>query len=511
MTARQRWTLGAVCLGMFMLLLDITVVNVALPKIRESLNASFADLQWVVDAYALSLATLLLTAGSLADRLGRKRVFVAGLGIFVVASLLCGLAGSPTMLNLSRVLQGVGGAVMFATSLALIANEFHGRERGAAFGIWGGTIGFAVAVGPLVGGALTDAFGWEWIFFVNIPVGLVAMAVTWLKVPESRNPDASGRLDWLGVITFSGSLFLLVFGLIKANDHGWGSTTIVLRFVGAAVLFAAFVVVERRTREPMFDLNLFRKPAFNGVSICAFTVSCSLFAMFLYLTLYLQTVLGYTPLQTGVRFLPLSITSFVVAPIAGNLAARFPVRVFLGIGLVCVSLGLLLMHGVKPDSTWTTLLAGFLIGGIGAGTVNPAIASGAVGVVPPEQSGVASGISNTFRQVGIATGIAAWGAIFQSQIQNKIAPVLAGTPAGPHSHEISRAIAAGGSDEVAHRVPPQFAGRFTALAESAFTSALNEILIVAAVLAVVGAVLSFVLTRERDFVSHGAAAEAAHA
>src|SRR5436190_10698172 len=442
MTSRQRWTLVAVCLGTFMLLLDITVVNVALPDIRESLNASFSDLQWVVDAYSLTLATLLLTAGSLADKLGRRRAFVAGMGVFVVASLLCGLSGTPTMLNLSRALQGVGGAMMFATSLALLGVEFQGRERGAAFGAWGGTIGFAVAVGPLVGGALTQGLGWEWIFFVNVPVGLATMLLATLRVPESSNPRA-GAVDWLGVLTFSGALFLLVFGLIRANDYGWGSTTIVLRFVGAAVLFAAFVVIERRVKDPMFDLDLFRKPAFNGVSIAAFSLSAAMFAMFLYITLYLQNVLGYTPLETGWRFLPLSVTSFVVAPIAGNLTSRFPLRAFLRLGLLLVSLALLLMHGVTPHSSWTTLLAGFIVAGVGIGLCNPALATGAVGVVPPARSGVASGINNTFRQVGIATGIAALGAVLQVRIQDKIEPVLAGTPAHAHIHDVTRAIAGG--------------------------------------------------------------------
>jgi len=510
MSSRQRWTLVAVCMGTFMLLLDITVVNVALPDIRKSLNSSFTDLQWVVDAYALTLATLLLTAGSLADLFGRKRVFVIGLGLFVLASLLCGLSTTPTMLNLSRALQGVGGAVMFACSLALLGVEFRGRERGTAFGAWGATIGLAVAIGPLVGGALTDGFGWEWIFFVNIPVGLATMALAILRVPESSNPDAGG-IDWLGVITFSGALFLLVFGLIRANDLGWGSTAIVIRFVGAVVLFVLFVIVERRVKSPMFDLTLFRKPAFDGVSIAAFAISAAMFAMFLYITLYLQNVLGYTPLETGVRFLPLSVTSFVVAPFAGRLAARFPVRAFLGLGLLLVSLALLLMHGVKPDSSWTTLLAGFVIGGAGVGMVNPALAQGAVGVVRPEMSGVASGINNTCRQVGIATGIAALGAIFQGQIQTKLAGALAGTPAEGRVHELARGIAGGGASQIKQSLPPQFRGRFTEAANSAFCSGFNEILIVGAVVALVGAVLAFVLTRERDFVSHGAAAEAAHA
>jgi EmrB/QacA subfamily drug resistance transporter len=510
MSSRQRWTLVAVCMGTFMLLLDITVVNVALPDIRKELNASFTDLQWVVDAYSLTLATLLLTAGSLADMFGRRRVFVIGMGIFVVASALCGLSGTPTMLNLSRALQGVGGATMFATSLALLGVEFQGRERGAAFGAWGATIGFAVAVGPLVGGALTDGLGWEWIFFVNVPVGILTMVLATLRVPDSRNPEAGG-IDWLGTITFSGSLFLLVFGLIRANDLGWGSTTIVMRFVGAVVLFVLFILAEQRVKNPMFPLSLFRKPAFDGVSIAAFALSAAMFAMFLYITLYLQNILGYSPFHAGLRILPLSITSFVVAPIAGRLTERYPVRVFLGVGLLLVSLALLLMHGVKPDSSWTTLLAGLIVAGVGIGMCNPALATGAVGVVPPQRSGVASGINNTCRQVGIATGIAALGAILQASIRTKIEPLVSASPVHAHANDVARAIAGGGGQAVAHSVPPNLAARFGSAADAAYTSAFNEILAVGAVVALVGALLAFALTRQRDFVSHGAAAEAAHA
>jgi predicted MFS family arabinose efflux permease len=281
--------------------------------------------------------------------------------------------------------------------------------------------------------------------------------------------------------------------------------------VASVVLLVVFALVELRQESPVLDLTLFRKPTFTGAAIVAFALSASMFAMFLYITLYLQNVLGYTPLETGVRFLPLSVTSFVVAPIAGNLAARYPVRAFLGLGLLLVSLALLLMHGVKPNSSWTTLLAGFVIGGAGVGMVNPALAQGAVGVVRPEMSGVASGINNTARQVGIATGIAALGAIFQARIQTQIMGAVAGTPVQGHVHEIARAIAGGGASQIKQSVPPQLQGRFTEAANSAFCSAFNEILIVGSVVALVGGLLAFALTRESDFVSHGAGAEAAHA
>src|ERR671919_677750 len=282
---RKWWTLIAVSVATFMLLLDITVVNVALPSIREDLGASFADLQWVVDAYALTLAALVLTAGSLADRLGRRRLFASGLGIFSIASLLCALAPDPTFLNAARALQGIGGAIMFAVSLALIAQEFSaGRERGMAMGIYGATIGVAVAIGPLAGGALTDGLGWESIFYLNVPVGLAAIAVTYLKLRESRDPNAT-RVDWAGVATFSGALFLLVLALVRGNDEGWGSTLIVSLLAAAGLLLAAFIAIERRVREPMLPLGLFKRPAFTGVQIAAFAVSGSMFALFLYITL----------------------------------------------------------------------------------------------------------------------------------------------------------------------------------------------------------------------------------
>ncbi len=302
---RKWWTLLAVCVATFMLLLDVTIVNVALPAIERSLKASFSDLQWVIDAYALTLAALLLTGGSLSDLLGRRRVFVIGIAIFTFASLLCGLAGSPTVLNLSRGLQGIGGAFMFSTALALLAAAFPPRERGTAIGIWGATTGASVAVGPLVGGLLTDGIGWEAIFFVNVPIGIATIALALAKVEESRDPHA-GSLDWPGLLTFSGALFLLIFGLIRGNDEGWGSALIVALLAGAAVLLVVFVVVERRRRQPMLELSLFRKPAFNGASIAAFALSASMFAMFLYLTLYVQNILGYSPLESGLRFLPVT-------------------------------------------------------------------------------------------------------------------------------------------------------------------------------------------------------------
>ncbi|MDX6487074.1 MAG: hypothetical protein QOF43_2227 [Gaiellaceae bacterium] len=452
----RKWrALLIVCVAIFMLLLDITVVNVALPDIQRELHTSFTDLQWVVDAYALLLATCVLIAGTAGDWLGRKRVFIGGVVLFTVASALCGAATSPLFLNLARGLQGVGGAVMFAVSLAILSQEFQGRERGTAFGIWGATIGAAVAIGPLVGGALTEWAGWRWIFFVNLPIGAICVFGALAYLHESRDERHAG-FDLPGFAFLTGGLFSLVLALLRGNDWGWGSGKTLGLFIAALVLLVAFVVSQLRNASPMFDMTLFRKPSFAGAQIIAFTISAAMFSQFLFLTLYLQNQLHFTPLQAGLRFLPLSLVSFVAAPISGRLSARIPMRILLGTGMGLVALALVLMRGITPSSHWTTLLPGFILGGIGVGMVNPPLASTAVGVVDPRRAGMASGINNTFRQVGIATGIAGLGAIFQSNVH--------------------------GSDR------------------AAFVSGLNEILLVGAFVALAGAIAAVALVRGRDFV-----------
>jgi EmrB/QacA subfamily drug resistance transporter len=492
---RKWWTLVLVSIATFMLLLDVTVVNVALPDIQRELNASLSSLQWVVDAYSLTLAAFLLTAGSLGDRLGRRRVFTIGFGVFTFASFLCGIAEDPTLLNLARGLQGVGGAGMFATSLALIGQEFHGKDRATAFGVWGAVVGGAVAVGPLVGGVVTETLGWEWIFFLNVPIGIGAMALTERKIVNvfAKDPEP---VDVPGLITFSSALFLLIFGLIRGNPEGWGSPLILACLVGAVALLVAFVAIERRSTHPMLDLTLFRKPAFNGVSAVAFGLSAGMFAMFLYLTIYMQGVLDYSPLEAGLRFLPLTVLGFIVAPISGALSNKVPIRVLLGVGLATVGVGLLLMHGVSPGSGWTTLLAGFLVAGTGIGLTNPGIGQAAIAVVPVEKSGMGSGINTTFRQVGIATGVAGLGAVFQSRVDSKLAELLPHAPAG-----LGEVVAAGGSHAVAElSLPPAIHDKAVHAADVAFVSGFNEILLIAAILSFVGAALGFALVRSRDFV-----------
>ncbi len=515
---RKWWTLIAVCTATFMLLLDITVVNVALPAIQRSLHSSFSDLQWVVDAYSLTLAAFLLTAGVLGDMYGRRAIFAIGLVVFTVSSLVCGLASSSTMLNFARAVQGVGGAIMFATSVALIASAFQGRERGTAFGIYGAVLGGAVAVGPLVGGALTSAIGWEWIFFVNVPVGVIAVAITLAKVVESREPNTR-RVDWLGFGSLSGLLFMLVLALVRGNADGWTSPLILGLFSGSAALLVVFLVAEWRGSDPMLDLGLFRRPAMNGVSIAAFTLAGSIFALFLYITLYVQDDLGYGPLAAGVRFLPITVMAFVVAPVAGKLTVRLPSRLLLGVGLLLVTGGLLLMGTTTPTSAWTQLLPGFFVTGAGIGLVNPVLASASVSVVPVQRSGMASGANATFRQIGIATGVAALGAVFASEIQSKTLAALDATPTGRlvvergGSH-LGLALQAGGVREALPSIP--VASARTALLDAyrvGFSHTLNELMVIGAVVAFVGATLSFVLVRQKDFVpaGPGVAAPPAHA
>jgi EmrB/QacA subfamily drug resistance transporter len=412
----ERWlTLAVVSAGTAMLLLDVTVVNVALPVIADNLDASFDELQWVIDAYALTLAATLLTAGVLADRHGRRRVYAIGLALFTVFSALCGAATSGAVLDLARGAQGIGAAAMFAASLALLAHEFQGRERGFALGVWGAITGAALALGPLVGGILVDALSWRWVFLINLPIGVMLIWATLRRLPESRDPTPRG-LDPAGLITFAGAAFLGTFGLIRGNVDGWGSLPVAGSLSAAVVLLVAFVIVERRGASPMLPPALFRIPAFTGTALVAFAQSFALYPLFLFLAIYLQGVLGYSPTGTGLRMLPLTLVLFVVAPLSGKLTGRVRLRVHLVAGLLLIAASLLLMRGIDPSSDWTALLPGFVVGGLAIGVISPALAAAMVGVLSVEQSGLASGVNNTFRQLGIAVGIGVLGAIFQHHV-----------------------------------------------------------------------------------------------
>ena len=496
------WTLVAVCTGIFMLLLDITIVNVALPDIQSELGASLSDLQWVIDAYALSLAELLLTAGSLADLFGRRLLFVIGTALFTIGSIACGAAQDTTFLTLARAFQGIGGAAMFATALALIATAYQGRDRGIAFGLFGATTGVAVALGPVLGGVLTSGLSWRWIFFVNIPFCLFAIAVARLKVRESHDPRA-GSPDWIGFVTFSLALGALVYGLIKAGQDSWSDDTVVTCLVAAGVLLALFLVSQVVQRDPMFDLGLLRKPTFAGGLVAAFAVSASVFSLLAYLVLYIQNVLGYSAVETGVRLLFLSGAAFVAAATAGRLTEHVPAKWLIGPGFLVLGVGLLLVLGLETGSSWTHLIPGLLVSGVGVGLINTPLASTAVGVVSADRAGMASGVNSTFRQVGIATGIAALGSIFAHEIADGVTAGLRGTPVAGQSDRIAAAITGGQVDQVVAATPEPYRATIADLATSSFVDALNHITTIAAVMAFAAGVLCLVLIRQQDFVQQG--------
>ncbi len=501
---RKWWTLVAVSAGTFMLLLDVTIVVVALPDIQRSLHASFGDVQWVVDAYALTLASFLLTAGVLADRYGRRLLFAIGLVVFTLGSLLCGIAQSPLMLILSRSGQGVGGAIMFATSLALLGHSFRGPDRGVAFGVWGAITGIAVSLGPILGGLITTGISWRGIFLVNVPIGVAAFAVTFWKMDESRVSDP-GRPDWLGFGLLTCGLVGLVYGLIRASERSWSDGGVYVSLVLGCLLLFAFVVAEARVRDPMFDLSLFRNQTFVGGLVAAFAMNGSLFSMLLYLVLYLQDLLGYSALGTGLRLLVMSGALLVAATVSGRLSEHVPVRWLIGPGLFLVGIGLLLTSGLSGDSSWTHLIPGFVVSGIGAGLVNPPLASTAIGVVTPERAGMASGVNSTFRQIGIATSIGALGSIFTSVLQHDLEQALAVSPAlERHAGQIVNAIRQGQSGAAFSSVPPAARAQIEAAVRTSFAHGIDVLLIVTAAVALVGAVASLVLIRSKDFVARDA-------
>jgi EmrB/QacA subfamily drug resistance transporter len=407
----QGGTLAVVCLATAMLMLDIAVVNTALSHIASDLDASLSGLQWIVDAYTLALATVVLTAGSVADRLGRRRVFVWGMAIFTVTSLVCALATTIELLDVARAAQGLGAAMMFASSLAVLADAFpDSDERAKAFAAYGATIGASFAIGPLVGGALTSGISWRAVFYINIPLGLAALVAMYAWVRESYDPTPR-RVDWPGQFTLTGAMFLLVLALLRANDDGWASATIVAALISSGVLFVAFVVAERRSSAPMLPLEFFRRPAFTGAQIAAFAISASFFAIFLYTTLYLQEILHLSPIETGLVYLPGTVVIFLVSGASAELVKRMSAAILVVVGLVFVAAGLALFLIVQADSDWSALMPGLLVACLGTGLLNPAVVAIALGSVPENVSGLAAGTNDAFRQGGIAVGVAVFGAI----------------------------------------------------------------------------------------------------
>jgi EmrB/QacA subfamily drug resistance transporter len=408
---KKWWTLGAVAVGLFMIMLDNTVVNVALPSMRRSLGMSLSQLEWVVAGYALTFAAFMLTGGKLADLLGRRRIFMAGLVIFTAASLACGLATSGGFLIAARVVQGLGGALINPATLSIIAATFPPRERGKAIGIWAGVSAMALAIGPLVGGLLTEHVNWNWIFFINVPVGLAGLLLAPILIDESRDTSAEQRLDVPGLATSALGLFSLTYAFIEANSYGWTSARILGAFAIAAVSLIAFVLLERHQRAPMLDLSLFRNRTFGGANASMLFVGLAMFGTFFYVSLYMQNVLGYSPVEAGASFLPMTILVILIAPRAGALTDKIGSRWLVGIGMSLLAVMLFYYSTLGANESFWALLPGLLLGGLGMGLTMTPVTAAAMSAVSVDKAGVGSAVLNSARQVGGSLGIAIMGSI----------------------------------------------------------------------------------------------------
>jgi EmrB/QacA subfamily drug resistance transporter len=413
---RRWWTLAAVSFGLFMIMLDNTVVNVALPSIRADLGISISELEWVVNAYALTFGVLLLTGGKLADLIGRRRIYIAGLVIFTGASLWCGLAGGAASLIAARTVQGVGAAMLNPATLSIITATFPPKQRGTAIGIWAGVSALALAIGPLVGGLLTQKISWSWIFFINIPVGVLGVLAARAFIHESKDNSLEQRLDLPGLITSAVGLFGLTYALIETNTHAWGSTRVLSLFALAAVSLTAFVLLELRQRVPMLDLSLFRNPTFSGANTVMGLVGLAMFGIFFYNSLYLQNVLGYSAIQTGATFLPLTGLIILVAPLAGRFTDLIGPRWLVGAGLTLLTGSLLLFATLDAHSSFWNILPGLVLGGLGMGITMAPTTTAAMSSVPVDKAGVGSAVINSARQVGGSLGIAIMGTVIAAEV-----------------------------------------------------------------------------------------------
>jgi EmrB/QacA subfamily drug resistance transporter len=459
--ARKWWTLGAVAFGLFMIMLDNTVVNVALPSMAQDLGVGLSELEWIVTGYALTFASVMLTGGKLADLLGRRLIFVVGLVIFTGASLACGLAESGEFLIGARIVQGVGAALMNPATLSIIAATFPPHQRGTAIGIWAGVSALALAIGPLIGGLLTQHLNWNWIFFVNVPIGILAIAASFVLIKESKDESLEQRLDLPGLLTSGIGLFAFTYALIEANTYGWTSGRIVGAFVVAAVMLTAFVLLETHQRLPMLDLSLFRNGTFAGANLAILLVALAMFGVFFFVSLYMQGILGYSAVQAGAAFLPMTILIILIAPIAGKASDRIGSRWLMTGGMLLVAAQLVYFSTLGATERYVDLLPGLIVGGMGMALVMTPSAAAAIRALPVDKSGVGSAVLNAFRQVGGSIGIALMGAIMAHEVGGLKGPEV-------------------------FRDPERFVDGF------------STTLKVAAGIAFVGAIVSFALVRAHD-------------
>src|SRR5712691_8328455 len=416
---KKWWTLAAVSFGLFMIMLDNTIVNVALPTLQNSLHLKISELEWVVTGYALTFGAFMLTGGKLADLFGRRLIFVVGLAVFTVSSLACGLAGSATVLIAARVVQGIGAALMNPATLSIITVTFPPRQRGTAIGIWAGVSALALAIGPLVGGLLTQKINWSWIFFINIPVGVACVLAARIFIDESKDTSREQRLDLPGLLSSGIGLFALTYALIESNTHSWGSARVLTLCAIAAGALATFVLLELRQRVPMLDLTLFRNPTFSGANTVMFLVGLAMFGIFFYNSLFLQRVLHYGAIKTGASFLPMTVLIILVAPVAGRFSDRIGPRWLMGTGMTLLTASLLLFGTLDASSSFWNILPALLVGGVGMATVMAPTTAAAMASVPVDKAGVGSAVINSMRQVGGSLGIAIMGTLVATRVSVK--------------------------------------------------------------------------------------------
>jgi EmrB/QacA subfamily drug resistance transporter len=487
---RKWWPLVTISLGSFMLLVDVTIVNVALPAMVKDLGTSFSSLQWVVDGYALSLAALLLGVGSIADIIGHRRTYVGGLVLFALSSLACGLAPNAEVLIAARVVQGVGAAAMFATTFALLNSSYQGRDRGTAYGIWGAIIGASAAIGPILGGLLTQGLSWRWIFFVNLPVSVIAIVMA-LRVLSGDRPTSGQRVDLPGMGSFTVAAAALTFAMIRATEDGWGSSTVLGFLLLGVLALVAFVLIETHSDHPMLDLALLTRRSFVGVILAALVLSFAAFANLTYTSIWLQSLLGLSPIEAGLTGLPLSAAAFLVSAVIGRFLHKSSPGPIIGGGLVLIGAGAMISAALlHSGSSWPALMVGYTVVGLGVGLATPTLASAGMAAVAPERGGMAAGAVNTARQLGYAFGIAVLGSVFTVRAATSLREH--GVPDSSHA---ANALAGGQAHEILGAAGGQASGRLVEAVHSAFASGLDAVLLVSGLAGIVTGLAVFVLCR----------------
>jgi EmrB/QacA subfamily drug resistance transporter len=495
---RKWWTLGAMCFALFMIMLDNTVVNVALPSIQQDLGASISGLEWTVSGYTLSFAVLLATGGRLGDIFGRRRIFLIGVVIFALSSATAGLAPDATSLVVSRVIQGIGAALMMPGTLSIITDAFPAHERGKAMGTWAGVSALALAIGPVLGGFLTEHVSWRAIFYINVPVAIGAVLATLFAVRESRDTTVGRDVDYAGVAVLTAGLTALVLALVEGNSWGWGSAQIIAMIAVAVISLPLFVAVENRVKAPIVQFRLLSDRDFLGAIVVASVISFAMLGVFFFLALYMQDVLGYTPLEAGIRFLPSTLMIVAIAPIAGRLSDRYGPRWLIGGGLLIVSASLFSFSTIAVDSGYLDLLPGFMLLGIGIAMTMSPMTSAAMNAVPVQKAGVASGVLSMFRMVGGSLGVAVTGAIFQGLVSSHLDSLLSGSGISAADRaEISEQLGSGSVSGALKGLDPAQAKEAAAAGADSFVYALGHAMTVSAVVALVGAVVGVTAIRAK--------------